>query len=139
MHRVRSNAMSQVFDNGSWLPSHRGGSMKLSDIVDPVRTWVLVDEHPDSVNDAAFAVQMAKPDAKTAQIIDVPASYHTGACGFSFADGHAVIRKWRGSRIKVPVKGFYLTLPLGNAGDSLPDVLWMSENTTVSVKEGTYP
>ena len=79
-----------------------------------------------------------RPDAKTAQIIDV-LPLTTGAVGFSFADGHAVIRKWRGSRIKVPVKGFYLTLPLGNAGDSLPDVLWMSENTTVSVKEGTYP
>ena len=140
--RVRSNSMSQVFDDGSWLPaaSWRVYS-KLSAIVNPGKTWVLVDEHPDSVNDPAFAVQMAKPDAKTAQIIDVPASYHNGACGFSFADGHSEIHKWRGSRIKVPVRNGnpVLALPLGAAGDSLKDVLWMCENTTVSVKEGTYP
>ena len=113
---------------------------KMTDIVNPVKTWVLLDEHPDSVNDPAFAVQMAKPDATTAQIIDVPASYHNGACGFSFADGHSEVHKWRGSRIKVPVRNGspVLALPLGAAGDSLKDVLWMSENTTVSVKEGTY-
>ena len=142
--RVRSNSMSQTFDDGYWLPgpSYSGPWRvygKMTDIVIPVSTWVLLDEHPDSINDPAFAVQMAKPDAKSAQIIDVPASYHNGACGFSFADGHSVIHKWRGSRIKVPVKGVYMNLPLGNAGDSLQDVLWMSENTTVSVKTASYP
>ena len=137
--RVRSNSMSQVFDDGTWLPSPTWRVYRtMTGIVNPVKTWVLLDEHPDSINDPAFAVQMAKPDAKTAQIIDVPASYHNGACGFSFADGHSEIHKWRGSRIQVPVKNKDLALPLGAAGDSLKDVLWMSENTTVS-KDGTYP
>ena len=140
--RVRSNSMSQVFDDGSWLPSSSWRIYKkMSEIVNPAKTWVLLDEHPDSVNDPAFAVQMAKPDSKSVQIIDVPASYHNGACGFSFADGHSEIHKWIGSRIKVPVRNGnpVLALPLGAAGDSLRDALWMCENTTVSVKEGTYP
>jgi prepilin-type N-terminal cleavage/methylation domain-containing protein/prepilin-type processing-associated H-X9-DG protein len=139
--RVRSNSMSQVFDDGTWLPAASWQVYRtISGIVDPVRTWVLLDEHPDSVNDPAFGVQMAKPTDKTAQIIDVPASYHNGACGFSFADGHSEIHKWRGSRIKVPVKqgNPVLPLPLGPAGDSLVDVLWISSVTTVS-KGGTYP
>jgi prepilin-type processing-associated H-X9-DG protein len=25
----------------------------------------------------------------------MPANYHNGACGFSFADGHAEIKKWK--------------------------------------------
>ncbi|MBM3836694.1 MAG: type II secretion system protein [Verrucomicrobia bacterium] len=138
--RVRSNSMSQVFDDGTWLPASAWRIYKkTSDIINPVKTWVLLDEHPDSVNDPAFAVQMYKPDAKNAQIIDVPASYHNGACGFSFADGHSEIHKWIGSKIKVPVRNTLLPLPLGPAGDSLRDALWMCENTTVSVKEGTYP
>jgi prepilin-type N-terminal cleavage/methylation domain-containing protein/prepilin-type processing-associated H-X9-DG protein len=138
--RVRSNSMSQVFDDGTWLPAPTWRVYRtMTGIVNPVKTWVLVDEHPDSVNDPAFAVQMAKPDAKTAQIIDVPASYHNGACGFSFADGHSEIHKWLGSNIKRPVKNSLMPLPVGAAGDSLKDLLWMSENTTVSVKEGTYP
>ena len=139
--RVRSNSMSQVFDNGSWLPAPPWRTYgKLSDIVNLSKTWVLIDEHPDSINDAAFAVQMALPDAKSAQIIDVPASFHNGACGFSFSDGHSEIHRWRGSRIKVPVKNVVMPLPLGSAApDSLPDVLWASENTTVSAKTSTYP
>jgi hypothetical protein len=36
---------------------------ELSDIVNLSKTFVLVDEHPDSINDAAFAVQMVLPDA----------------------------------------------------------------------------
>ncbi len=138
--RVRSNSMSQVFDNGSWLPAPPWRTYgKLSAIVNLSKTWVLVDEHPDSINDAAYAVQMALPDAKSATIIDCPASFHNGACGFSFTDGHSEIHRWLGSRIKVPVKNALMSLPLGAAGDSLRDVLWESENTTVSAKTSTYP
>ena len=33
----------------------------------------------------------------TAHFIDLPASYHAGACGFAFADSHAEIHKWKES------------------------------------------
>lgn len=131
--RVRSNSMSQVFDNGSWLPATRWRTYgKGSDIVIPAKTWVLVDEHPDSINDAACAVQMAMPGARTAQIIDFPASYHNGAAGLAFADGHSEIHKWLGSKIKAPVRynsSLSLNVP---AGDSVRDIIWWSENTTVA-------
>ncbi len=135
VQRVRSNSMSQVFDVGSWLP----GSQflvyaKLSAIRIPAKTWVLVDEHPDSINDAACAVKMAWPDFPSTmgdiRIIDYPASYHNGACGFSFADGHSEIHKWRGSAIKLPVTG--QLIPLNQpAGDAKNDILWWSDMTTV--------
>ena len=65
VQRVRSMSMSQVFDFGSWLPgSPVGGPWqcygKLSTIKLPSKTWVLGEEHPDSINDAAMAVQMAE-------------------------------------------------------------------------------
>ena len=124
--------MSQVFDFGSWLPASQWKTYaKGSDIVSPTQTWVLVDEHPDSINDAACAVQMAVPGSTSARIIDFPASYHNGACGFAFADGHADIHKWVGSKIKAPVHyntSLALNVP---AEDSAGDVIWWSENTTV--------
>lgn len=130
--RVRSNSMSQVFDFGSWLPASSWRIYeKMSHIVIPSKTWVLIDEHPDSINDAACAVQMAKPDAKTAQIIDYPASYHNGAAGMAFADGHSEIHKWLGTKIKAPVKYSLMTLNVP-AGDSVRDIIWWSENTTVA-------
>ncbi|MEW6156548.1 MAG: type II secretion system protein [Verrucomicrobiota bacterium] len=130
--RVRSNSMSQVFDNGSWLPgsTYRTYS-KLTQIVHPVKTWVLVDEHPDSINDAACAVQMAEWGAKAAQIIDFPAAYHNGAAGLSFSDGHSEIHRWRGKKIQPPVRynnSLALNVP---AGDSVNDIIWWSDVTTV--------
>jgi len=144
--RIRSNSMSQVFGYGEWLnssPSNRQQNVwrtysKLSGIVSPARTWVFVDEHPDSINDAAFANACTDASNPTAaRIIDYPASYHGGACGFSFADGHSVIHKWEGTKIKeAPLYYGTSTLQLNVvAEDSWVDVQWMAENTTVKVKK----
>jgi prepilin-type N-terminal cleavage/methylation domain-containing protein/prepilin-type processing-associated H-X9-DG protein len=130
--RVRSQSMSQVFDFGSWLPTppYKVYS-RLGHIINPTQTWVMIDEHPDSINDAACAVKMAEPNATSATIVDFPASYHNGAAGLSFADGHSEIHRWKGSKIKPPVK-YNNNLQLGvAAGDSLQDVIWWSQNTTV--------
>ena len=140
--RIRSISMSQVFGFGEWLDSspadrNRGPSVwriydKQSNIVIPAKTFVFVDEHPDSINDAAFANACTDADSPTAaRIIDFPASFHNGACGFSIADGHAEIHKWRGSKIKASVS-YTGTMPLNvPAEDSWIDVQWMKDNCTV--------
>jgi len=133
--RVRSISMSQVFGNGGWLPSGNWRTYdKQSAIFTPAATWVFVDEHPDSINDAAFANACTGADRPgSAQIIDMPASFHNGACGFSFADGHSEIHKWKGLKIRnARVRYAVMALPVGAAGDSWVDVNWMAENTTVS-------
>ncbi len=135
--RVRSNSMSQVFDFGSWLPSSQFRIYsKLSMIRIPTKTFVLLDEHPDSINDAAFAVKMSTPllpgSMGDVRIIDYPASYHNGACGFSFADGHAEIRKWKdpdtlSKKIVANPKG-------------PNDVPWIQVRTTAPINEAaTWP
>ena len=57
----------------------------------PVNLWVTLDESPGSINDGWF---VCDPFVYPTQWVDVPASYHNGACGISFADGHAQIKKW---------------------------------------------
>jgi prepilin-type N-terminal cleavage/methylation domain-containing protein/prepilin-type processing-associated H-X9-DG protein len=146
MPRVRSISMSQVFGHGEWLNKNITGYPpgqnvwriydKQSTIVTPSKTFVFVDEHPDSINDSAFASASTGAYAKnTAQIIDFPAAFHNGACGFSFVDGHAEIHKWIGSKIKnAPVK-YTGTMALNvPAGDSWVDVAWMADNATVTIK-----
>jgi prepilin-type N-terminal cleavage/methylation domain-containing protein len=132
--RVRSNSMSQVFDYGFHLPSppYRTYS-RYAQIVNPVKTWVLVDEHPDTINDAACGMVMAESSATSGTLVDYPASYHNGACGFSFSDGHSEIHKWKGSKIKPPVRGvqYWMDVNGSGAGDSLNDVKWWSSVTTV--------
>jgi prepilin-type N-terminal cleavage/methylation domain-containing protein/prepilin-type processing-associated H-X9-DG protein len=58
--------------------------------------WILMDENPYSINDGFLWEQpsgSASPPTATAWT-DVPATYHNNACGISFGDGHAQIRKW---------------------------------------------
>lgn len=146
--RIRSNSMSQVFGNGEWLDgAGSAGSTKWlkygkeSQIARPANTWVFIDEHPDSINDPAFANTCTRADSPGgARYVDYPANFHNGACGFSFADGHAEIKKWAGStfRSRYPASNYrrYSSstpgVPLNAAaGDSWVDVLWMARNTTV--------
>jgi prepilin-type N-terminal cleavage/methylation domain-containing protein/prepilin-type processing-associated H-X9-DG protein len=149
VQRVRSISMSQVFDFGGWLPSPPWKTYgKGADIVVPVKTWVFVDEHPDSVNDAACAVQMpanpaAVSTAKTGDIIDCPANYHNGAAGYSFADGHAEIHRWFGDNTSTrkPVifqGGAANHVPATVANGGLKDIVWMWRNTT-TFKDGEQP
>ena len=140
--RFRSNSMSQVFGYGEWLDGSGAGRgqtawriySKEGNIVNPSQTWVFVDEHSGSINDAAFANQMRDADTAAARIIDMPASYHNGACGFSFADGHSEIKRWIGKTIQPKtVFGQNVSLNIA-AGDSRPDVYWFFQNTTASAK-----
>ena len=134
--RVRSISMSHVFSDGEFLPSSGPPGFtyrtygKFAQIVIPAKTWVTIDEHPDSINDMDFCVEMVPPAASNARIIDFPASYHAGAAGMAYADGHSEIHKWKGSKIQPPVTGNPLTLKVP-CGDSLKDVKWLSDNTTV--------
>jgi prepilin-type processing-associated H-X9-DG protein len=66
---------------------------KYSEIIrpPPVQAFVFLDEHPDDIDDGYFLVLL---DVKGVWG-NMPANYHHGACGFSFADGHAEIKKWR--------------------------------------------
>ncbi len=104
--RVRSMSMSQAWAGpGDWLdPAGFQANVtskkyrtffKTAEIIDPgpSQCYVLLDEHPDSLNAGGFANMMVESSA-AARIIDFPASYHNGAAGISFADGHAEIRKW---------------------------------------------
>jgi prepilin-type N-terminal cleavage/methylation domain-containing protein len=138
--RVRDYSMSQVFDFGEWLVGVPNGGQylcygKMTDIRNPSATWVIGEEHPDSINDGAMANLMAgNVGDPSPVIIDFPASSHAGTGVFAVADGHSVSRKWLGYTIKPPVTGSFLTLnvpiPSADTG-SIKDVQWWSTITTV--------
>jgi prepilin-type processing-associated H-X9-DG protein len=86
--------------------------LKTSDVPIPVNTWVTLEEHPDSINDGYF---LNTPGATGWQ--DIPASYHNGAAGFSFADGHSETHKWLSKKSSViPVRFALTTTPFDALG-----------------------
>ena len=89
----------------------------------PSMAWVLLDEHPDSINDCLFSVIMIGT-----QWTDVPASYHNRACGFSFADGHGETKKWLDSNTVQPV--LFVNPSAGNQKSSPHDMVWLQQRTS---------
>jgi prepilin-type N-terminal cleavage/methylation domain-containing protein/prepilin-type processing-associated H-X9-DG protein len=93
-HRVRSISGNIGVGQGNaeagpWDTSYKH-IIKTGDFIfpGPSENWVHLDEHPGSINDAGFF------NPYVSSIIDMPANYHNGAGGFSFADGHSEIHKW---------------------------------------------
>ena len=90
----------------------------------PSMTWVTLDEHPDSINDAIFYLIEGRLKTQ-AEWRDLPASYHWGGgCNFSFADGHSDIKKWLDPDTKQPVK--YIDMPNFSDRDNV-DYVWMND------------
>ncbi len=107
-------------------PSTKGyyAYSKTANLKSPTLTFIFVDEREDSINDGTIFTGVDNPST----IIDIPASYHNGAAGFSFGDGHAEIHKWQSPRIRKPIQ----TIALNNlsvSGDSagLQDSYWMCQ------------
>jgi prepilin-type N-terminal cleavage/methylation domain-containing protein/prepilin-type processing-associated H-X9-DG protein len=129
--RVRSISMSQVFSQsgGHNEPTVWRTVLKTSEMVNPqpAMLWVIIDENPDSVNDAAFAMKMENFAWQ-----DGPATYHGGGCGFSFADGHSEVKKWKDGRtVSPPMTPTYnRRFPYGQAHRGSPDIQWVQDRTT---------
>jgi prepilin-type N-terminal cleavage/methylation domain-containing protein/prepilin-type processing-associated H-X9-DG protein len=95
--RVRSISMNGNMNGNSWYTATIEGTYftyrRYPEIVrpSPAGAFVFVDEHPDDIDDGYFLVNL------TGHAVwgNMPANYHNGACGFSFADGHSEIKKWR--------------------------------------------
>jgi prepilin-type N-terminal cleavage/methylation domain-containing protein/prepilin-type processing-associated H-X9-DG protein len=138
--RVRSMQMSQAFGPGDWLDpagfqaNARSGKYrtysKTAQIIDPGPStcFVLLDGHPDAINAGGFANMMVETPAQ-ARIIDYPASYHNGAAGISFADGHAEIRKWVDARTRPPAR-YNNDLRLNVESPNNQDMIWLSARTS---------
>lgn len=108
----------------NWLVYRR-----LSDMTNPgpAKTWVLIDESEETINDGLFALQMTGytgiPNG-TEQIVDLPSARHHGAGAVGFADGHGEVHQWQDRNV---LKGH--TSGIMRSPKS-PDVFWLQDHAT---------
>jgi prepilin-type N-terminal cleavage/methylation domain-containing protein/prepilin-type processing-associated H-X9-DG protein len=144
--RVRSMSMSIWVGGwmdptmGQWDANCSGPAWriykKFTDMVDPgpAKTWVFLDEREDKINYGNFFTDMkGYPDSpgNLEFHFDFPGFYHNRACGFSFADGHAEMKKWRDARTMPPLQQNvaswsteYVPSPYNQ------DIMWMQERSS---------
>ncbi|MBI4659662.1 MAG: prepilin-type N-terminal cleavage/methylation domain-containing protein [Verrucomicrobia bacterium] len=93
---VAMNAFSGVDDDRSgfntWVGWKKSTDPKKRG---PSQLIVLLDEHPDSINDGYYIATLNGYGGLYGWC-DIPATYHNGACGFAFLDGHSEIKRWIG-------------------------------------------
>jgi prepilin-type N-terminal cleavage/methylation domain-containing protein/prepilin-type processing-associated H-X9-DG protein len=73
--------------NDGFYSFHKTGDLQA---FSPSDAMVFVDERDDSIDDGEFAIDMVANS-----IPNVPAGYHGGSGGVTFADGHSEIHRWR--------------------------------------------
>ena len=62
---------------------------------------------------------------------DYPGMYHHLACGFSFADGHSELRRWRDPRTMPPLTvGANPLFSQFSQSPRNPDVAWLQDHST---------
>ena len=102
----------------------------------PVKLWVFVDEHPDSINDGWLVNCVNCFNGWT----DLPGSYHDGACGFGFADGHGEIKKWQDkynpAKQAGTVQPVIRNMHNGFLANNTLDTTWTFERTSAPVQAG---
>jgi prepilin-type N-terminal cleavage/methylation domain-containing protein/prepilin-type processing-associated H-X9-DG protein len=145
--RPRSYSMNMFF--GEYIPpeanpKNNGANniftdyrqfIKAASIPTPADLFVTLDEHPDSINDGYFQTD---PHPTSAAWNDLPATYHDGAAGFAFADGHSEIHKFKSHTCTIrPVT--YQTHPswpafsADTSGAGTTDGAWVQTRASVSL------
>jgi prepilin-type processing-associated H-X9-DG protein len=84
----------------------------------PSMLFLLMDENPQSLNDASFAVTMVGNLFQ-----DCPGILHNLGCNLAFADGHCELKRWNDPRIAAWPNGEPYS-PIN------PDVLWLQQRTS---------
>jgi prepilin-type N-terminal cleavage/methylation domain-containing protein/prepilin-type processing-associated H-X9-DG protein len=134
---VRTVSMSSWMgwkNSGEWTPGYRV-FRKTTEMINPgpSQTLVFVDERDDSIDDGYFAIDMATGSAS--QLVNFPASYHNGAGGVTFADGHAEIHKWLDPRTKpAQQRGEQRTKKEFMMTRDNRDLIWLQQRATYKYK-----
>jgi hypothetical protein len=105
---------------------------KLAKITVPSKIFVFLDMREDRINWSNFMAMMngySPTDPSQYQLGDLPGFYHHFACGFSFADGHSELHKWRDGRTTPPMGPIQPNAPSFNCPGNV-DVAWLQDVAT---------
>ena len=112
--RTRSLSMNQFMggrtndtpSNPGRIPDTLWWFSQYDSIIQPSQLWVFWDENPGTIDDCLGVVDITPAFLASKVMVNTPASYHNGAGGLSFADGHAEIHRWTHPNTLIPIAPF---------------------------------
>jgi len=130
--RVRSYSLNAYLGSDTAANTYGYSQYKIwkktTEVRRPAQIFMFVDEHPNSINDGFMIVGPSQNTWRN----DWPGSFHNGACGFSFVDGHSEIHKWTGPTKdrKVVTSGESLNPGWVANSPTDNDVIWTFDHAT---------
>ena len=128
--KVVNPELGDGFDGNDWLAERH----KFSDILipGPSETFVLIEEHEQSINDGVFIVMHADPrdslmkdgsggddSSSINSWAQLPADRHNQGANLSFADGHVQSHRWQAPKL------FHDYFQTATAGGDLQDLRYV--------------
>lgn len=125
-----SEISGRIYGGSQGNPTTGVGAKKTSELnkPGPANIFVVVDEHPDSIDDALFHV-IGGYSLANGKFRNIPASYHYGGgANMSYADGHSEIKKWKDQRTKPSITGSRqpVSSPANSPGNE--DLMWINDH-----------
>ncbi|HEV7927640.1 MAG TPA: prepilin-type N-terminal cleavage/methylation domain-containing protein [Verrucomicrobiae bacterium] len=121
--RVRSISMNNyMHGKGTALYPDFALNQRLTDIRQPAASFVFLDERSSTIDDGYFVVFLTT-NYGTIRSDNLPACYHVEAGGLSFADGHALLKKWQTRAFETASRDVSMPNNI--------DYEWLMQNTTV--------
>ena len=149
-HRIRTCAMNGAVGDGSkwfglksdgtpngghsgiWLTFYNAKKLSAMHSPGPSDCYVMLDENPQSDDDATFYAPPADATGTPSTITELPGSLHANASGIVYADGHSDLHKWQGSVTTQPFNPNYSSY-LQSVGSldtgSQNDETWLAQHT----------
>ncbi len=132
--RVRSVSMNAMIGNAGEFATnganvnnpHYTQFFSVSQVPEPARIFVFIEEHPDSINDGYFVNRFYSHEWN-----DLPASYHRGGANLAYADGHAASHPWLNAATQRPARPDGANLPFAVEEDAEADFYWLLDHTSV--------
>lgn len=140
--RIRSYSMNAMVGDAGELSKSGSNTnnpgyvqfFKMATIPKPSDIFVFLDEHPDSIDDGYFLNRAARREW-----VDLPASYHDGAASFTFADGHARMKRWQVASTLAAARPDSVALPLYVQKEQTADFNWVTEHMSVEPSGTVLP
>ena len=128
--RIRSISMNSLVGDPGVLTNRFNPSymqfLKMNHFPRPAGIYVLMDEHPDTINDGFFMNRL-----DDYQWGNLPGSYHNGGMNLSFGDGHWENHRWVvPDTVRPPLQG---GASGGFAANPRTDFQWLKDRTSFKV------
>jgi prepilin-type N-terminal cleavage/methylation domain-containing protein/prepilin-type processing-associated H-X9-DG protein len=131
---LKSDGTPNGVHTGEWLTFYNAQTMSALHSPGPSDCWVVMDEHPNSDDDATFFVAPANANGSGTSWTELPGSLHANSAGIVYADGHSELHKWLGSVTTQPFdpnRTSYLQNVGGLDPASVNDLTWLALHTPV--------